>query len=339
VLTLPPDIMAILAPFAPAFSRPIWRLIQMLVAGVILAPGQRMITSILRTLGLEHLPSFGTYHRVLSRAVWSSLTVSRILLGLLITTFVPTGPLVIGIDETIERRRGVKISAKGIYRDPVRSSHSHFVKASGLRWICMMLLVPIPWADRVWAFPFLTVLAPSERSNAEHGRRHKTITDWARQMIRLLHRWYPARQLVVVADREYAAIAFLAAARQAATIITRLRLDARLFAPAPPRRPEQMGRPRLVGSRLPSLATRAIDPATNWTTVTMSRWYVVRDRSIEIVSDTAVWYRTGVSPVPIRWVLIRDPQGTFPTQPSSAPTWMLVPSRSLPGSLSGGNWR
>ncbi len=314
MLTLPPDIMAILAPFAPVFSRPIWQRVQVLLMGAILAPGQRMMTSVLRALGLEHLSSFGTYHRVLSRATWSSLTVSRILFGLLVTAFAPSGPLVLGIDETIERRRGAKIRAKGIYRDPVRSSHSHFVKASGLRWIGLMLLVPIPWADRVWALPFLTVLAPSQRANVARGRRHKTITDWARQMIRLLHRWYPDRQLIVVADSEYAALDFLAAAGQAATIITRLRLDARLFAPAPPRRPGQMGRPRVVGKRLPSLATRAIDPATRWTTITMPHWYGERDRAIEIASDTAVWYRTGVSPVPIRWVLIRDPQDTFPTQ-------------------------
>lgn len=329
MLTLPPDIMAILAPFAPVFSQPIWRRMQVLLVGAILAPGQRMVSSVLRVLGLEHRSSFGTYHRVLSRAVWSSLALSRILLGLVVMTFAPTGPLVIGIDETIERRRGAKISAKGIYRDPVRSSHAHFVKASGLRWICMMLLVPIPWADRTWALPFLTVLAPSERSNAERGRRHKTITDWARQMIRLLHCWYPSRQLIVVADSEYAAIDFLAAARHAATIITRLRLDARLFAPAPPRCPGQMGRPRVVGKRLPSLASRTLDPATRWTTITMSRWYGERDRPIEILSDTAVWYRTGVSPVPIRWVLIRDPQGTFPPQALLCTDLMVEPEQII----------
>jgi hypothetical protein len=314
VLTLPPDIMAILAPFAPVFSRPIWRRMQVLLVGAILAPGQRMMTSVLRALGLEHLPSFGSYHRVLSRAVWSSLTVSRILLGLLVTTFAPSGPLVIGIDETIERRRGAKIKAKGIYRDPVRSSHSHFVKVSGLRWICMMLLVPLPWADRVWALPFLTVLAPSERYHAQRGQRHKAITDWARQMIRLLHRWYPHRQLVIVGDSEYAAIDFLDAVRPVATIITRLRLDARLFAPAPPRRPGQMGRPRIVGNRLPSLAARVLDPATVWTRITLPRWYGEQERSLEIASDTAVWYRTGLPPVPIRWVLIRDPKDTFSAQ-------------------------
>lgn len=314
MLTLPPTIMPMLLPFAPVFSRPVWRHVQVLLLGAILAPGARMVTSVLRVLDLDHLRSFHTYHRVLNRAVWSSLALSRVLLGLLVVAFAAHGPLVIGIDETIERRRGAKITAKGIYRDPVRSSHSHFVKASGLRWICMMLLVPIPWADRVWALPFLTVLAPSERANAEHGRRHKTITDWARQMVRLLHRWYPSRRLVIVGDSEYAVIDFLAAVRPVATIVTRLRLDARLFAPVPPRRPGQMGRPRIVGGRLPALATRATDLATSWTRITMPRWYGERDRMIEIVSDTAVWYHPGLPPVPIRWVLIRDPHQRFPTQ-------------------------
>jgi hypothetical protein len=306
--------MAILTTFAPVFSRPVWAHVQVLLLGAILAPGQRMVTSALRALGLDHLPSFQTYHRVLNRDVWSGLRLSRLLLGLLLAAFAPEGPVVIGIDESIERRRGAKIKAKGVYRDPVRSSHSHFVKVSGLRWISLMLVVPIPWAERVWALPFLTVLAPSERYNAERGRRHKAITDWARQMIRLLRRWYPTRPLVIVADSEYAALEFLAATRQAATVVTRLRLDARLFAPAPPRRPGQMGRPRLVGKRLLSLATRAADPATPWTTLTMPRWYGQRERAIEVCSDTAVWYHPGLPPVPIRWVLIRDPQGKFPTQ-------------------------
>jgi hypothetical protein len=306
--------MPILLSFAPVFSRPVWRRVQVLLVGAILAPGQRMVSSVLRVLGLEHRSSFGTYHRVLSRAVWSSLRLSRILLGLLVTTFAADGPLVLGIDETIERRRGAKITAKGIYRDPVRSSRSHFVKVSGLRWICLMLLVPIPWADRVWALPFLTVLAPSERYNTVHGRRHKAITDWARQMIKLLHRWYPQRPLVIVGDSEYAAIDFLAAVRPVATIVTRLRLDARLFAPAPPRRPGQKGRPRIVGQRLPSLTKRATDPTTSWTPITIPWWYGQRDRVIEIISDTAVWYHPGQPPVPLRWVVIRDPKETFPTQ-------------------------
>src|SRR5690242_19088044 len=163
MLLLPADIMALLRPFAPLFSRRVWRHVPVLVVGAILAPGQRMVSSALRAVGLAHLSTFQTYHRILNRAVWSSRHASRILLHLLVATFAPSGPVVLGIDETIERRHSQKIAATGIYRDPVRSSHSHFVKVNGLRWICLMLLAPIHWAARVSALPFLTALAPSER--------------------------------------------------------------------------------------------------------------------------------------------------------------------------------
>jgi hypothetical protein len=236
------------------------------------------------------------------------------LLRLLVAAFAAEGPLVLGIDETIERRRSHKIAASGIYRDPVRSSHSHFVKVNGLRWICVMLLVPIPWAARVWALPFLTALAPSQRYAQERGRRHKSITTWARQLIRLVHRWLPDRQLVIVGDRGYASLDLLAAVRPVATFITRLRLDAHLCAPPPPRTPRQRGRPPVVGKRLPTLEHWRDDPATTWTELTVPRWYSEASRVVEVTSQTAVWYHTGLPPVPIRWVLIRDPEGKFTTQ-------------------------
>ena len=139
------------------------------------------MASALRAVGLEHERRFCSYHRVLSRAAWSGREVSRVLLGLLVEAFVPEGPLILGIDETLERRRGKKISAKGIYRDPVRSSREHFVKTSALRWVCLALLVPVPWASRVWSLPFLSALAYSERYAEEQGKRHKTLVDWAGQ--------------------------------------------------------------------------------------------------------------------------------------------------------------
>lgn len=314
MLLLPADIIALLAPFAPLFSRRTWRHVPMLVVGAILAPGRRMVSSALRAVGLAHVPTFQTYHRVLNRAVWSSLDASRILLRLLVAAFAADGPLVLGIDETIERRRGAKIAAAGIYRDPVRSSHSHFVKVNGLRWVCLMLLVPIPWAGRVWALPFLTALAPSERYAAQRGRRHKSIATWARQLIRLVHRWLSDRQLVLVGDRGYAALDLLAAVRPVATFITRLRLDAHLCAPPPARTPHQKGRPRLVGKRLPTLEHWRDDTATQWTALAVPRWYSEEQRVVEVVSQTALWYHTGLPPVPIRWVLIRDPKGKFATQ-------------------------
>lgn len=314
MLTLPDDIVALLASFAPLFSRRVWRYVPVLVVGALLAPGQRMVSTALRAVGLGQVRHFQNYHRVLSRAVWSSLGASRILLGLLVAAFAPDGPLVLGLDETIERRRGAKIAAAGIYRDPVRSSRSHFVKVNGLRWVCLMLLVPIPWAGRVWALPFLTALAPSERYAQRRRRRHKPLIVWARQLLRQVHRWLPQRALVLVADSTYAALDLLAALRPVATMVTRLRLDAQLFAPAPPRAPHQRGRPRLVGKRLPTLEQRSADPTTPWTRVTIAHWYGRQARAVELVSETAVWYHTGLPPVPIRWVLVRDPQGEFPTQ-------------------------
>jgi len=273
-----------------------------------------MVSSTLRVMGLGRCAAFSTYHRVLNRDVWSSLHASRILRGLLVAAFAPTGPLVVGIDATLERRRGPKISAAGIYRDPVRSSHSHFVKVRALRWVSMMLLVPIPWAHWTWALPCLTVRAPSDRYAEKRAQRHKSVPRWAQQMILQLHRWYPDRSLVVVGDQDYAVIELLAATRQVATIVTRLRLDARLFEPAPPRPLHQKGRPRVVGPRLPTLAARAADPTTVWTALTVARWYGEDQRAIELVAGTAVWYHGGKPPVPIRWVLIRDPRGAFPTQ-------------------------
>lgn len=238
--TLPPEIMILLVNFAPLFTTRTWQYVPVLVAGSILTPQRRMVSSALRAMGLAQVRWFGNVHRVLNRAVWSPLAVSRVLLQLLIVAFVPDGPLVVGLDHTIERRRGAKIAAKGIYHDPVRSSKSHKVKASGLRWVCLMLLVPIPWALRVWALPFLTVLAPSERYHQTRGMRHKAVLDWVRQLLCLLRRWLPDRQVVVVADGEFAALELLAVAGQPAVaiaLITRLRLDAALYDPAPPARP------------------------------------------------------------------------------------------------------
>jgi hypothetical protein len=307
----------LLAPFAPLFSRRVWQNAQVLLMGAILAPGRRTVSSALRAMGLDQQKRFHRYHRVLSRASWSSRDVSRILLGSLVEAFVEEGPLILGIDETLERRWGKKIAAKGVYRDPVRSTHETFVKSSGLRWVCVMLLVPIPWASRVWALPFLSVLAPSERYAAKRGRRHKKITEWAWQLLLQVRRWYPQRDIVAVADRTYASLKLLESCRKLRkpiTFVTRLRLDAALYEPAPVRHPGQRGRPRLKGERLPNLSEVAEDPSTLWKPITVANWYGSGDRTVEIASRMAVWYSTGLFAVPVRWVLMRDPKGEFKTQ-------------------------
>jgi DDE superfamily endonuclease len=314
--TLPAEYIMMMGAFAKLFSKRIWEHAKILFMGAILSPAERTVTAVLRVMGLSWEKHFQNYHRVLNRAVWSSLEASHILLGLLLNAFARSGPVILGLDDTIERRRGAKIKAKGIYRDPVRSTHSHFVKASGLRWLSLMLLAPIPWAQRVWALPFLTVLAPSERYYQGKPRRHKKLTQWALQMVLQARRWLPKRFLVVVADSSFAVIELLWQLRQLQNqicMITRFRLDAALYEPAKPA-PGAKGRPRKKGQRLPTLEMVAEDKHTRWKRITVQQWYGEKKRRIEMTSQTAVWYHTGHPPLPIRWVLVRDPKRIFKTQ-------------------------
>lgn len=239
MLNLPGVVIRLLNPFAPVFyGATTWEKAKLLVIGAILSPGKRTVTSALRAMGLSEEGKFAQYHHVLNRAVWSSLAASRVLLGLIVKDFVAGDePLVVGLDDTLERRWGNKIETRGIYRDPVRSSTSHMVKASGLRWLSMMVLVTIPWAQRVWALPCLTASAPSERYYQQRGREPKSLLARAWQMIVQLRRWLPTRAIVLVGDSAYAALDFLHHCQSLphpVTVITRLRLDAGLYEPAPP---------------------------------------------------------------------------------------------------------
>ena len=300
--------------FAPLFSKPVFARVKVLVTGAILSPVSRTVTNALRVMGLSQEKHFENYHRVLNRAQWSSLKGSQILLNLLIKTFGLSGELVIGFDDTIERRRGEKIKAKGIYRDAVRSSKAFFVKTSGLRWLSFMLLTEIPFAGKVWALPFLTVLCPSERYDEERGIRHRKLTDRARQAILLIKRWLPQLALVFVGDSSFAALDLLNAVRDKVTVVSRLRLDAALYRKARARKKGQIGRPRKKGQRLATLQAVIDNPKTKWKTITMENWYGEKKRKIALVSGKCVWYHVGKEAVPIRWVIIRDPHGKFATQ-------------------------
>ncbi len=333
MLTLPDIFINLLFPFMPLFHPGTWAKAQLLLVGAILTPGQRTVAAALRVLGLGQASNFSKYHQVLNRARWSSLQVSKRLLFLLLRYLDPgRGPLIFGMDETLERRWGPRIKARGIYRDAVRSSGSHLVKASGLRWVSLMWLTFIPFAQRVWALPVLTALAPSERYYQNQGKTPKKLTDWSRQLILQLRRWLPHRPLVLVGDSSYAVLEllhFCQSLTPPVTFITRLRLDAALYDPALPREPGQKGRPRLKGARLPTLQQRLQDPDTQWTRIVVP-WYDRTQRILEIASDTAVWYHSGLSPVPLRWVLIRDPLGKLRSQallctdPAVAPTQIIA---------------
>jgi DDE superfamily endonuclease len=291
MLSLPIAFRSAIGVFAPVFSRPVWPHVQVLLTGAVLAPGQRTVTAIRRIMGRSAAPDFQTYHRVLNRAVGSPLTASRRLLRLLVAVFIPRGVVVCGLDDTIERRRGEPITAKGLYRDPVRSSHPHVVKASGLRWLACMVLTPLSWADRVWARPVLTALCPSKRFYEQRGRRHQPWTARAWQLLRLVVRWLPGRAIGLVADSSVAALELLdkVATWPRASGITRLRLDAALSDPPPPRKPRTTGRPRLKGQRRPTLEAVLADEKTPWTRWRVAQWDGEGPREVEVATDTAVW--------------------------------------------------
>ena len=336
---LPERFLSRLVGFADLFTRPTWTNVLVLLAGVILAPGRRTVASALRILGRERDPDFCTFHRILNRAEWSSRAVARQLLILLIKALVPSGaPVVIGFDDTIERRWGAKIKARGIYRDPVRSSKGHFVKASGLRWLSAMLLVKVPWADRIMALPFLTLLAPSKRFYADKTRAPKTLLDWARQAALQIHRWLPDRYIVLVADSAFSALEFLAAVRNHVCVVTRLRLDANLFG-FPPQNHKGRGRRPIKGKPLKKLSAVVKDRKVSWTRYRVSLWYGRTNRLVEIASGTAMWYRGGVPPVPIVGFSSAIPKASSSRKPSSPPTSTRAPATSSPGSSVGGRSR
>jgi hypothetical protein len=315
----------------PCFTALSWERVLVIIMGAVLTPGQRTITACLRVTGRAGAGDFACYHHLLNRTRWRSKALTVRLLMLVIERLVPDGPVVIGVDDTIERRWGRKIKARGIYRDPVRSSHGHFVKASGLRWLSFMVLTPVPWAACVKALPVLTLLAPSERADHDGRRRHKLLTDWARQGMLQLCRWLPGRAVVFVGDSSFAVHELADALKGRATLISRLRLDANLFAPPPPRQPHSVGRPAQKGAPLPKLKTLLTRPTTRWQRVTLSSWYGGQaHKALDITSDTALWYRRGTPPRPIRWVLVRDPEGKraaqafFSTDVTSEPTTIIA---------------
>lgn len=221
----------------------------------------------------------------------------------------PSAPLIFGIDETIERRWGAKIKARGIYRDAVRSSQSHFAKTSGLRWVSMMLLSPIPWANRVWALPFFTVLAPSVRYYDQSKRSHKKLTDWARQMMLQLRRWLPERQIIVVADGAYTCYELLNSLEQGVCLISPMRLDARLFNKPKENPAGKRGPKPKYGTRQITLEKRLDDGRIKWQEVIIPNWYGKGNKKMLITTGKSIWYKSSFPTIELQWVLLKDPEG------------------------------
>lgn len=316
MLRVPPEFQSVISAFSIAFRSRVWAKGQLLLLGAICCPGSRTICNLLRTVGLADENRFHKYHRFLSTDKWSCLQLSSILLRLLVDAFVAKDkPLVFGIDEHLERRWGPKIKKRGIYRDPVRSSASHFVKCSGLRWMCLMLLTELPWLSLAsWALPVLTALCPSERYwiKRSQPRAHKTLMDWAGQIMVWLARYAKplGRPVFLIGDGTYATYELMGRARDHSIgLIARMRLDARLFHfPPPPVKGKRGPKPK-IGKRILRMDKRVTDKRIKWNRVVFDEWYGQTQKEMLITSGQAIWSRNAHQFVPLRWVLVVDPEG------------------------------
>jgi DDE superfamily endonuclease len=311
--SVPP--LSLLTPFAVAFTAPTFRHALVLVSGTILASGRRTVASALRAVGLGDERRVTTYHRVLNRGVWSGLVLSRVLLGLLVRTFLaPDAPLELVVDGTLERRRGRKVAWKGRFHDATRSQSGHVVTSDGIHWVCVMLLAPVPWSRRRWALPFLAIPTFTPAISAKLGKVHRTAPERTEGLVRLIRRWQPHRIIHLVGDSGFAVLrlAHVCGAVRV-RLISRLVLNAQLYDPPRVRPTSTPGVKPKKGPRQPKLVDR-LDAATlaaghtTWQRQVVA-WYGHQRRLLDVATGTALWHTDGCDPLPIRWILVRDPQG------------------------------
>lgn len=307
--TLPPIILAHLQPFRAIFlTNKTFIKASLLLVGALMCQGVRTVCSILRVLGLKGETVFAKYHHVLNRSKWETLAASKILLEQIDQD--QEEPLKIVIDGHLERRSGSNISAKGHYRDAAQSSKNYTVISSGLKWLSVMALKRFPWCKRTLALPFLTVLVPSEECNKKNKKKHKTLQGWTCQIIMQIRRWFPHRKIILTADNEFATAEIaIRCSKQKISFISRLKLSARLFN-FPFQNPR--GRPRKKGLRLPKVDKIVNNSNTEWETKEVL-WYGGIYKRICFTTGTCLWHvmTYSSSPIPIRYVIIKDPEGKF----------------------------
>jgi hypothetical protein len=324
------NILSFLLPFSVLFSKPSWQKALILLLGTLICTGKRTVCSALRAMGLCDEAGFSKFHHLLNRAQWSSLQAAKILFFMLLTLVGTGQPLVFFIDETLERRKGAKIKAKGYYRDAVRSSKSQLVKASGLKWLVMALSIKLPFIPRALALPFLTVLEYSKKHDEQKKRRHKTTLRWAGQMVQQVRRWIgKVREIILVGDGGFATGCLaLDCIRLGVTLVSRLKMNARLFDFPPERSPHKRGRVSSKGRRLMNFKQMLSLENLPWKEVEVVGYNGVK-RLVRFISNTCMWGADGSTPIPIRWVLVIDPSGKMAPLPLMSTNPLLTPEQII----------
>lgn len=293
---------------APAFSERIGRRMQWLVLGAILVPGCRSLTRILVLVTGLVEGHFSSFYRLFSRPHWSCWKLGRLLAALVIE-LIPEDEAVVAIcDTTVTEHPGDKVYGKGKHRDAVRSSHTFTAWLWGHKWVVLMLAVPIPLVSRRWALPVLVALYRPESVNQAERRRHKTPSDLARSLMRVLLAWFPQRKFILVGDGDFSShetARFAHRHRKRLAFVGKFYADAALYSPPPPYCGH--GRPRVKGDKRPSPQDLVAETKC-W--AARVAWYGGKKRSVGLIGGTGHWYKGGWGLVPLRWVYVEDREGT-----------------------------
>jgi DDE superfamily endonuclease/Archaeal putative transposase ISC1217 len=311
MVTMPSAARPLLQQFVGAFTQPTFQRWLILLLAAILTTGRRSICNLLRTVGPLAPGHPSSYHRVFSRARWSTWTLARVLARFILDHWVPQGPVSLAGDDTVDEHPGRKVFGKACHRDPVRSTHTFTAYRWGHKWVVLAILVRFPFTSRLWALPGLVALYRSREWNQAHRRRHKTPPDLMRQLLVVLIRWFPDRHFLFTGDGTYGThdlARFAHRQRRHMTLVSRFYPDANLYQPPPPagHRPK-IGRPRLKGTKQPAPQDVVAHAKRRRLTVT---WYGGGLHTVEVVTGTGHWYRIGAGLVPVRWVFVHDLTGT-----------------------------
>jgi hypothetical protein len=278
--------LALLQVFKPHFTAPTYQTFLTLACGWVLSLGRHTITAVVRAasaVGRKHIRSF---HRFFSTSVWQLDALGLRLVGLLDALVPKDQPLVVAIDDTLGRHTGKKIAAASMHRDPLLSTRTRTLFHWGHVWV--VLGITVRAFDKTWCLPVLFRLYRSHKRCQADGHPHVRCTEFAAQLVALLAATLPQRRLIVLGDAAYANSSLIKGRPRNVTFIGRSRLDAALYAPAPPRRPGQMGRPRVRGPRLPSPKAQAATADARWSLIEVNVYG--RLATVKVLVLDALWY-------------------------------------------------
>lgn len=296
---LPSAFSALVLSFSSAFSKPTFARFVCLFVGLVISGGRRTVHRTLSSIRELSRGHWSSYHRVFCKARWSTLELGRILARLIIA-LVPEDQLVIlAVDDTVTQHRGKNVFGKGCHRDAVRSSHAHTVWRWGHKWVVVAASIPMPGCRMPWALPLLCALYKPRETG-----RHKTPMDLARQLLRLLERWFPKRRFILLGDGGFNSHEFARKVARGSALVSRFFKDAVLHA-----LPVQSGkgRPRVKGKRLKT--PEAAVKRAKWRQAEVN-WYGGQVRKVALCSGEGYWYRQGKRLLWVRWVFVKDMIGT-----------------------------